>query len=273
LASDPYTAQPQAGVTVTFSDGNKGGTFNPASAITNSSGAVSTTYTLPKKAGIYTLTASAAHFGNAWATETATALAPAKIVNSGGGSQTAVAGSVLPNPVVAKVVDIYANPVSGVTVNFSANNGGITTPASAVTNAKGLASTSLQLPDTVGAIAVSETAYGLHKETVLEHSVAGPAASITVSAGNNQSAARGTTLPQALTVVVTDLYGNPVSGAAVAFSDGGAGGNFANSNPADSNSSGIATQTYTLPSSPGKVTITATVSGVPTPAAFTETAQ
>lgn len=273
VASDPYTAQPQAGVTVTFSDGNKGGTFNPASAITNSSGAVSTTYTLPKKAGIYTLTASAAHFGNAWATETATALAPAKIVNSGGGSQTAVAGSVLPNPVVAKVVDIYANPVSGVTVNFSANNGGITTPASAVTNAKGLASTSLQLPDTVGAIAVSETAYGLHKETVLEHSVAGPAASITVSAGNNQSAARGTTLPQALTVVVTDLYGNPVSGAAVAFSDGGAGGSFANSNPADSNSSGIATQTYTLPSSPGKVTITATVSGVPTPAAFTETAQ
>ena len=272
-ASDPYIGQPLSGITVTFSDGNNGGTFNPSSAPTNSSGAVSTTYTFPKKAGVYTLTASAANFGSVAATATATPLAASKIIGSSGSKQTGVARSVLPNPIVVKVVDVYANRVAGVTVNFTAVKGGITTPTSVVTNAQGLASTSLQLPKTVGTITVTASVSGLHKVTFPEYSVAGSAASISVSAGNNQSATRGTTLPQALTVLVTDQYGNPVSGAAVGFSDGGAGGSFANPNPANTNGSGTATQTYTLPSSPGQVTITATVAGVATPAALIESAQ
>ena len=272
-ASDSYTGQPLGGITVTFSDGNKGGTFNPSSAPTNSSGVVSTTYTFPKNAGVYALTASATTFGSVAATATATPLAAAKILISGGAKQTGAAGSVLPKPIVAKVVDIYANPVPGVTVNFSANKNGITAPASAVTNAQGLASTSLQLPTTVGTITVTAASSGLRKVSVPEYSVAGATASVAISGGNNQSAARGTTLPQALTVLATDQYGNPVSGTAVAFSDGGAGGSFANPNPANTNASGTATQIYTLPASAGNVTITATVAGLPAPAAITETAQ
>ncbi len=273
VAGDPYTGQPVAGATVTFSDGNMGGTFNPSSATTSSSGGVSTTYTFPKKAGVYTLTASATSFGNASTTATATPLAAVKIVATSGGKQTGTAGSVLPKPIVAKVVDTYGNSVAGITVNFSANNNGITTPTSAVTNAQGQASTSLKLPNTVGKITVSATSSGLHKETFIEYSVAGSAASVSASGGNNQSAIGGATLPQALTVLVTDQYGNPVSGTAVAFSDGGAGGSFSNPNPENASSSGTATQIYTLPASPGKVTITATVAGVPAPAAFIETAQ
>ena len=54
-----YTQNTFPGVTVTFSDGGKGGTFNPPTAVTDSSGSASTTYTLPAKVGSYTLTASA----------------------------------------------------------------------------------------------------------------------------------------------------------------------------------------------------------------------
>ena len=77
----------------------------------------------------------------------------------------------------------------------------------------------------------------------------------------------------ALTVLVTDQYGNPVPSVGVTFDDGGAGGNFANANPVLTSTSGRATQFYTLTSSPGTVTINATATGVANPAVFTETGQ
>ncbi|MGB9233567.1 MAG: Ig-like domain-containing protein [Terriglobales bacterium] len=273
FASDPYSGQPQVGVTVSFSDGNKGGTFNPSSAVTNSSGLASTTYTFPQTAGAYALTTSSANFASATTTETATPLAPASIVSYKGAQQTGAAGSVLPNPIVVKIRDIYQNPVPGVTVNFSANKNGIPIPTSSVTNSAGLASTTVQLPTTVGKISVTATSPGLKKTSFSVSSVAGPPASTVVTGGNNQAAPAGTVLPQALSVLVADQYGNPVSGVAVTFSDGGAGGSFANANPEAANSAGIATQTYTLPASPGSVTITATVGGAAITATFTETAQ
>jgi hypothetical protein len=78
-------------------------------------------------------------------------------------------------------------------------------------------------------------------------------------------------LPLALTVLVTDQYGNPVPSVGVTFDDGGAGGKFANANPVLTSTSGTAAQLYTLPSSPKTVTINATVGGVGSPAVFTET--
>lgn len=96
---------------------------------------------------------------------------------------------------------------------------------------------------------------------------------IRIYGGNNQFAPAGTQLPQALTVLVVDQYGNPVSGVSVAFSDGGAGGIFANPNPGVTDNTGTATQIYTLPATAGTVTINATASGVANPAVFTETGQ
>jgi hypothetical protein len=96
---------------------------------------------------------------------------------------------------------------------------------------------------------------------------------VTISGGNNQAATAGSMLPQALSVVVADQYGNPVSGVAVNFSDGGAGGSFSYANPVTTNNTGTASQVYTLPPTPGTVYISATATGVATPAVFTETGQ
>jgi hypothetical protein len=140
-----------------------------------------------------------------------------------------------------------------------------------VTDAAGLARTSLKLPQTVSTVTVTATSGSFKKSTFLEYSVAGPAANIAVTGGNNQSGSAGAQLSQALSVLVTDQYGNPVSGNDVDFSDGGAGGAFANPNPTTTISSGVATQSYTLPSSPGPITIRATATGVANSAVFTET--
>jgi hypothetical protein len=108
--------------------------------------------------------------------------------------------------------------------------------------------------------------------TATETAAAGPPNSVTISKGNNQSGPTGTQLSQPLAVVVADQYGNPVSGVTVSFSDGGSGGSFSNANPATTDSSGTASIFYTLPLQTGQFTVTATATGVGTPAVFTETA-
>jgi adhesin/invasin len=271
--ANPYNGQPDVGVTVNFSDGGKGGSFNPLSAISDSNGKVSTVYTLPKKSGTYTLTISGIGFATSTTTATATPGPTLKIIVWSGNKQTGGAGSNLPKPVAAKAQDAYLNGVAGVTVNFTANQGAVPNTPSAVTDATGVARTTLQLPTTVSTIAVTGSSTGFKNIAFTEYSVAGPASSTAVTGGNNQFAPAGTQLPQALTVLVTDQYGNPVPSVGVTFGDGGTGGGFASQNPVLTSTSGTAAQFYTLPSSPGTVTINATVTGVANPAVFTETGQ
>src|SRR6266478_890501 len=270
-AANPYNGQPDVGASVNFSDGGKGGSFNPASAVTDSNGNASTTYTVPQKSGTYTLTISGSGFGNVTATATATPGAAVKIIAYGGAKQTGAAGSSLANPVVAQAQDIYRNGVAGVTINFTANKGAVPNPSSVVTDANGLARTTLQLPTTVSTVTVTASSAGLKNMNFLEYSVAGPAANVAITSGNNQFAPAGTLLPQGLTVLVTDQYSNPVPSVSVAFDDGGAGGTYSYANPSITSNSGTVTQFYTLPPSPKTITVTATATGVANPAVFTET--
>jgi len=270
-AANPYSGQPDVGATVNFSDGGKGGSFNPASAVTNSYGNASTIYTVPQKAGTYTLTISGNGFGNVTATATATPGASTRIIAWGGAKQTGAAGSNLANPVIAQAQDTYKNGVPGVTINFTANKGAVPKPSSVVTDANGLASTTLRLPTTVSTVTVTASSTGLKNMNFVEYSAAGPAANIAITSGNNQFAPAGTQLPQALTVLVTDKYGNPAPGVDVDFDDGGAGGTYSYANPGITSNAGMVTQFYTLPPSPGTITITATATGAATPAVFKET--
>jgi hypothetical protein len=175
----------------------------------------------------------------------------------------------LPNALSVQVRDAYNNPVPGISVAFSSNHGGVLTPGSTTTNASGLASASFQLPTVAVKTTITASSAGLKNATLVEFSVAGPAASVAVDDGNGQSAPAGSALPQPLTVLVTDQYGNPVSGASVMFDDGGAGGTFLGANPGTTGNNGEFGQTYMLPPVEGTVTISATVAGVSTPAVFT----
>lgn len=109
--------------------------------------------------------------------------------------------------------------------------------------------------------------------------VGNPAATMT-STGSGQSAANGTALPQPLTITLNaGQSGGSASGAGVFFTT--SAGTLSNGTTsgtkviATTNSSGVASVTLTLPSSPGTVTVTAQTEfglGGAT-ATFTETAQ
>jgi hypothetical protein len=62
-----------------------------------------------------------------------------------GNSQVAPADSTLGAPLSVKVTDQYGNPVAGVTVNWSSDDGGILANTTTVTDANGLAQDTLTL--------------------------------------------------------------------------------------------------------------------------------
>ena len=70
-AISAYSGALQPNVTVTFTDNGAGGSFNPATATTNSSGVASTSYTLPATSGTVKVNATAAGYASATFTETA----------------------------------------------------------------------------------------------------------------------------------------------------------------------------------------------------------
>jgi hypothetical protein len=84
------------------------------------------------------------------------------MTTAGGNYQYGLAGSVLPLPLTAKVLDTYKNGVPGITVTFDdGGKGGVLTPTSAVTDATGKARTTYQLPNVVGKVLVNASSSGL----------------------------------------------------------------------------------------------------------------
>ena len=204
-------------------------------------------------------------------TETATP-GPAKwVVLSSGGNQSAQVTTSLPAAVVAKVTDQYGNGIAGVSVTFADGGAGGRFSATPVTtDGSGKASTIYTTSTKAGAITLTATGAGLSILKVSETATAGSPAAITVIAGNNQTGPPATPLPQALTVRVTDKYGNPVPSASTSYSDGGAGGSFSPT-PVSTDNTGGASSSYTTPSTTGTIKITASAGSVS--ATFTETSQ
>jgi hypothetical protein len=264
---------PAKGVQVTFSDSGVGGSFTAANVTTNSNGFASTSYTLPQKTGIYAITASASGYSSATFTESATAGTATTLSRAGGSGQKGAVGTTLAKQIIAKVVDQFGNGLPGASITFSDNGaGGKFSANPAITNSVGLAAVSYTLPTTSGTITITASTAGLTAVTYSETALAGPATSIAVLSGNNQKGSPSTKLTNPLVAKVTDQYGNPVPNVAVSFSDAGAGGSFS-SNPVITGFLGKAAAYYTTPAVTGSVSITATGSGIATPANFTELVQ
>jgi Bacterial Ig-like domain (group 1)/Invasin, domain 3 len=270
---DPYSGGTASGVTVTFSDGGKGGTFSNPTAVTDSTGKASTTYTFSLKAATYTLTATATGYGKGSFTETAAPGTATSLARVSGNQQTATVTTTLANLIVAVAKDANGNVVPGVSVIFTDNGAGGTFSSNpVVTNSKGQASVSYMASTKSGKVTITASAVGVPNLTFTETIVAGPATSIAVVSGNNQSAVPSTLLTNPLVVSVKDQYGNPVSGASVTFDDAGAGGSFS-ANPVNTLANGTASASYTTPANSGTVTVTAMISGVAGSATFTVTVQ
>lgn len=263
------------GVPVNFTDNGAGGTFSPTSVVSGSNGNATVQYTMGPKTGKVTITASSSGLKSVNFTENAVVGPAANIAVTSGNNQSGPVATKLTQALTALVTDAYNNPVSGVSVSFSDGGAGGTFsgPNPVATGSNGTATESYTLPVAAGTVTITATATGVtNPATFTESALPGPPAIVAIISGNSQSATVATQLPQALTVEVTDQFGNPEPNVSVTFSDGGAGGTFYNPNPGLTGASGQVSQTYLLPTTVGTITITATANGVTNPATFTETA-
>ena len=267
---NPYSGTGIAGVTVTFSDGGKKGVFNPPSAMSDGNGNVSTTYTLPKTAGTYTITASAPNAASMAFTETAISAGAARIITYSGNKQTQQAGSVLAAPLRVKIEDASGNGVPGVTATFVDPKGGTFNPTSGVSDAKGLIAVSYQLPNAPGTYKLIVNSPPLKAGQLTEYATGDSPANLVVTSGNNQSALVNSPLASPIVVQVQDAGAIPIPGVSVVFS---APTGTLSATTVTSDSNGNATVNYTTGSSPGTFTINAAVNAVNTQITVNVTSQ
>lgn len=202
-------------------------------------------------------------------------LAVAKAPSASGDAQTGVVGSALADPIRVRVTE-GGSPKAGVSVAFAAaGTGAAVDPASATTDAEGLASTTWTLPHAPGdatATATVTSAAG-SPVTFSATAAAGPATQMAASGGNNQTGTVGEALVAPFQVTVKDQFGNAVAGTSVGWAVTAGGGSIAP--PASTTSaSGVASAVLTLGPTAGANTATATVTGLAgSPLTFTATGE
>ena len=280
---------PASGVSVTFTapgsgaSGSFAGGGTTASVTTNASGvATSPVFTANGTAGgPYNITASVSGVSTpASYAVTNTAGPPANISPTGGNGQIASIGSQFSLPLAAVVKDAGGNPISGASVTFTAPGSGASgtfagggTTATVTTNASGVAtSPAFSANNTVGSYSVVGSVSGVafSANFPLTNGPA-PPASVSVSSGNNQSTTASTPFPSPLVATVRDRFGNPVPGVTVTFTGPATGAGIATASAvtdSNGNASAVVTANGTFG---GPYSVAASVSGVASPAVFSET--
>lgn len=227
----------------------------------------------------YTLAASATGLANA--------TSPAFAITAGSATQLVVsaqpangtAGIALA-PIGITAEDGFGNVASSftgpVTLALNANPGGSTLGGTLTASAVGGVATfnNISLNKAANGYTLNASSGALTTATTTSFNiVAGPAASIAINGGNNQSARVNNTLATPLSVIVRDAGGNTVSGVTVQFAVLTGGGHVSVAS-AVSNATGVAATSWTLGPTVGSQTVSATATGLTgSPLTFSATAQ
>jgi len=260
------------GITVNFA--YSGGTVSPGTATTGSNGQAQTTVTASTTAGSYTVTGSVTGVSTPASGALTNLPGPPTLTFATQPSNT-TAGAIINSStggVVVKAADSYGNAVSGITINLSPQGGSGTLSGATpqVTNSSGLATFSNLSINKTGTYTLQATD-GTHFGTSASF-VISPAATATITAvaGSGQSAALQTVYASQLQASVQDGLGNAIPNVSVTFSAPSSGASVTFSGPSvvNTNSSGVAAVTVTANNQIGSFQVTATTSGVSTPAVF-----
>ncbi len=197
------------------------------------------------QAGTYTLQADASTLSSATSTSfRITAGTAARIEATGGRTQSTVIQTLFAQPLQATVRDANSNPVSGVTVTFTAPASGASatlSATSAVTDANGHATVTATANSTAGSYTVTAAAAGV--ATSATFSLTNTTGSVGHVAFVQQpsNTAAGAVISPAVTVMVTDAGSNPVNGASVSIAVQGGTPTLGGTLTATTNASGVAT--------------------------------
>ena len=209
---------------------------------------------------------------------------PASVTATVGTPQSATVNTAFAAALQATVKDDAGNPVSGVTVTFSAPASGAgasfggSATAAVTTNASGIATAPVLTANSqAGSYSVAASVSGVSTPASFSlTNVAGPPASIAATSGTQQSATVNTAFATALQATVKDAYNNPLSGVNVLFTvpSTGASASFGGSKTATAatNASGVATApVLTANAQAGSYIVAANIPGVAATAPFSLT--
>lgn len=274
-------SQPLSGIPVSFSASN-GGILGTPNALSGTTGLAQTTWTLGSLLGTQTLTATAQGLTGPPLAVPATGLPLIEPVATALEMTTSVAstiaGELLSTNFVVRAVDDAGNVVPGfanaITVTLGQNPGGATLLGTrTVTPTNGVATfDDLSIQKAASGYTLVAAAQGLTTATSNTFSITNAAAAaLAIAGGNNQSALLGALLGNPLSVRVTDAFGNPVPGVPVAWAVT-TGGGLLGTSVTQTNTNGVATNTWTLGLLAGIQNATASVNGLSgSPAEFNAT--
>lgn len=254
--------QPVAAQTVTFAVVAGNGSVASPSVMTDAQGDASTAFTLGTASGTsHRVQASRAGVALPPAF-TATALAgpPQSIEKVRGDAQTGGVGTTLPDSVVVRVLDAFANPVPGRPVRFTAPIGsGSAAPDSVNTGSDGRAATRWTLGPDAGQDTLRVRTGTLPDSIFTATAVMpGTPANIAIHDGDGQTGLVGFAVNIPPAVRVTDASGIPTPNATVTFTVTSGGGSVTGA-VAQTDASGVATVgSWTLGTTPGPNTLNAT---------------
>ncbi|MBI5142255.1 MAG: hypothetical protein HZA20_08715 [Nitrospirae bacterium] len=256
--------------TVNFRVTKGGGTVFAGAATSDAYGIVRERWTLGPESGEQQVEVRAVDSHGAavvFATFTATAVsaAPQYIYIISGNNQSAQQLQQLPLPVKVQVKDAYGNLNTGVSVVFTANNGGTVTPVTVNTNVLGEAESSWTLGLVIGVQTLSVTVTGLSTVIFSATATQAPptdAVSMTKISGDLQTIVQHTTSSWNLKVIITDALGNGVPGESVSFSAVPETG-YVKPVVTSSDSDGAAVGSMSYVHTSGQMQIMVSVTGVP----------
>ena len=260
---------PVSGRVVTFLalDSVPGAGLSPRTATTDSAGRASALPILGRQPGPWPVEVRVSiRTGRAITAElslTATVGAPDSLVRARGEGQGGRVGQTLGDSLEVEAVDRFGNPVSGVTVAWSAKSGGTVSAEETETGADGNGAVSRRLGPATGAQTATATVAALKGSPVVFHHTAFPrdvAVLIPVRGGGQRGPAGGE-LEGPLVVRAEDENGNPIVDKDVSWSATSGG----HAEPATSTTDGDGlTQTrWTLGDDGGTQSLTARMSGLP----------
>jgi chitinase len=259
------------GHTVAWSVVEGGGTLSAPTSVTNASGEARIFLQVGSAPGPQRVRASLGTLAPVDFSATARPRAPAQVIAASGSGQSANVGALLPQPLVARVLDAAGGAVPGATVTFSVTSGGgsLQSPT-VVSDANGETSTTWRLGATAGAQTVSASAGGATAATFTATARESGPSSLVVVSGSGQTGGVTSTLPQPLIVRLADAQSAPVVGATVLFTATGNNGTLTPTS-ATTNGNGEASASWRLGTVAGTQTVSASSSGT-SPVSFSATA-
>lgn len=258
---------PVVGATVVFTAPASGAsaTFS-GTATTSASGIATVTATANATLGPYTVTAAVSGTSASTTFSLRNIGAPSSITVVSGSGQSAPAGSAFAAPIVAIVLDGLGIAVPGATVSFSVPGSGATATLGALsgtTDSAGQVAMTVTAGTVAGAYTVNAATASVGTPAAFTlTNLNGTASAIAVVSGSGQSAAVGAAFGAPLIVVVTDSFGNLVSGVPVTFGAPGSGATAVlGATMATTASNGRAQITATAGTVAGAYSVTASISG------------